>query len=96
MPRLLEDLRVFFGWMDVWYLFWRSIQCINRCQLQDVASESGDGEVIWVAFFFQTSVALLGVAAQLGKHLQGTMLFMKLGVAIKDVRCLMGTLGTSA
>jgi hypothetical protein len=39
-----------------------------------------DCEVIWVSFFFQSSVSLLGVAAQLGKHLQGTMLFMKLGL----------------
>ena len=37
-----------------------------------------DLEVIWLSFFFQTFVAAMGVAAQLGDHFQGTMFFMTL------------------
>jgi len=47
----------------------------NCCVLEDLAPFRFR-TVIWVSFFFQSSVSLLGVAAQLGKHLQGTMLFM--------------------
>ena len=35
-------------------------------------------EVIWLSFFFQTAVAVMGVAAQLGDYFQGTMFFMTL------------------
>ena len=37
-----------------------------------------DLEVIWLSFFFQTFVAAMGVAAQLGDYFQGTMFFMTL------------------